>query len=94
LFYEVDKDALALLRAMKDYHEHHNPDTPFSEGTLLAPDLAAEHTRLEPDTLRYERAVGYLVREDALVWEEGVGTVVGVDFYKVTQRGLELLEQP
>jgi hypothetical protein len=38
--------------------------------------------------------VGYLVREDALVWEEGVGTVVGVDFYKVTQRGLELLEQP
>jgi hypothetical protein len=23
LFYEVDKDALALLKAMKDYHEHH-----------------------------------------------------------------------
>jgi hypothetical protein len=94
MFYEVDKDALALLRAMKDYHEHHNPDTPFSEGTLLAPDLAAEHTGLDPDTLRYERAVGYLVREEALVWEEGVGTVVGVDFYKVTERGLEFLEQP
>ena len=93
LFYEVDKDALALLRAMKDYHEHNNLDTPFSEGTLLAPELAAEHTGLESDTLRYERAVGYLVREGALVWEERVGTVPGVDFYRVTQRGLELLEQ-
>ena len=92
LFYEVDKDALALLRAMKDYHEHNNPeDTPFSEGTLLAPDLAAEQIELDPDTLRYERAVGHLVREGALVWEEGIGMVVGVDFYKVTERGLELL---
>jgi hypothetical protein len=94
LFYEVDKDALALLRAMKDYHEHHNPETPISEGTLLAPELASEHTRLEPDTLRYERAVGYLVREGALVWDERVGTVPGVDFYRITQRGLELLGQP
>lgn len=95
MFYEVDKDALALLRAMKDYHEHNNPeDAPFSEGTLLAPELAAEHVGLEPDTLRYERAVGYLVREGALVWEEGVGMVVGVDFYRVTQRELELLERP
>jgi hypothetical protein len=95
LFYEVDKDALALLRAMKDYHEHHNPEeTPISEGVLLAPELAAEHTRLEPDTLRYERAVGYLVREGALVWDERVGTVAGVDFYRITQRGLELLGQP
>src|ERR687898_441829 len=88
LFYEVDKDALALLRAIKDYHEHHNPETPISEGTLLAPELAAEHTGLEPETLRYERAVGYLVREGALVWDERVGTVPGVDFYRITQRGL------
>ena len=94
MFYEVDKDALALLRAMKDYHENHDPDTPISEGTLLAPELAAEHVRLETDTLRYERAVGFLVREGALVWEERVGTVPGVDFYRITQRGLELLEQP
>jgi len=95
LFYEVDKDALALLGAMKDYHEHNNPeDAPFSEGTLLAPELAAEHVGIETDTLRYERALGYLVREGALVWEEGVGTVVGVDFYRITQRGLEFLEQP
>jgi hypothetical protein len=95
LFYEVDKDALALLRAMKDYHEHHNPeDAPFSEGTLLAPELAAEHAGLETDTLRYERALGYLVREGALVWEERVGTVPGVDFYRITQRGVELLGQP
>ena len=91
MFYEVDKDALALLRAMKDYHEHQNPDMPFSEGTLLAPELAAEHVGTETDTLRYERAVGYLVRDGALVWEERVGTVPGVDFYKVTERGLELL---
>ena len=94
LFYEVDKDALVLLRAMKDYHEHHNPDVPFSEGTLLAPELAAEHAGLETDSLRYERAVGYLVREGALVWEERVGTVPGVDFYRITQRGVELLGQP
>ena len=94
MFYEVDKDALALLRAMKDYHEHHNPGTPFSEGTLLAPELASEHVGLETGSLRYERAVGYLVREGVLVWEEQVGTVVGVDFYRITQRGLELLGQP
>jgi hypothetical protein len=95
LFYEVDKDALALLRAMKDYHERNNPeDAPFSEGTLLAPDLAAEHVGLETDSLRFERAVGYLVREGALVRDEGVGTVPGVDLYKVTAQGLELLDQP
>jgi hypothetical protein len=93
LFYEVEAEALALLRAMKDYHEYHNLDTPFSEGTLLAPELAAEHIELDPDTLRYERAVGYLVREGALMWEERVGTVPGVDFYRVTQRGMELLDQ-
>ena len=94
LFYEVDKDALALLRAMKDYHEDHNPETPISEGTLLAPELAAEHAELETDSLRYERVVGYLVREGALVWDERVGTVPGVDFYRITQRGVELLGQP
>jgi len=94
LFYEVEAEALALLRAMKECHEQNNPDAPFSEGTLLAPELAAEHVGLEPDSLRYERAVGHLVREGALVWEERVGTVPGVDFYRITQRGLELLEQP
>jgi hypothetical protein len=94
LFYEVDKDALALLRAMKECHVHHYPQTPISEGTLLAPELASEHVRLEPETLRNERAVRYLVREGALVWDERVGTVVGVDFYRITQRGLQLLEQP
>jgi hypothetical protein len=39
------------------------------------------------------RTVGYLAREGALVSDEGVGTVRGVDFYRITQRGLELLEQ-
>jgi hypothetical protein len=33
------------------------------------------------------------VREGALPWDERVGTVPGVDFYRITQRGLELLEQ-
>jgi hypothetical protein len=94
MFYEVKADALALLRAMKGYHERHDPDTPFADGTRLAPYLAAERAGLDPDTLRYERALRYLVREGALVWEKRMGTVLGVDFYSVTQSGLELLEEP
>ncbi len=70
MFYEVKTDARALLRAMKEYHEHHDPEAP-----------------------RYERAIRHLVREGALVWEERVGTVPGIDFYRVTRRGLELLEE-
>ena len=89
----MDKDALALLRAMEEHHQRNAPDEPLSEGTRLAPELAAEGVGLEPKAFRYERALRYLVREGALVWEEGIGTVVGVDFYKVTERGLELLEQ-
>src|SRR3712207_1078132 len=37
MFYEVKTDASALLRAMKEHHEHHEPDAPFSDGTHLAP---------------------------------------------------------
>jgi hypothetical protein len=91
MFYEVRSDATALLRTMKEYHEHHDPDAPFSDGTRIAPYLAAEHAGLDPESLRYERAVRHLVREGALVWEERVGTVPGVDFYRVTHSGLELL---
>jgi hypothetical protein len=90
-FYEVKTDAVALLRAMKEYHERHDPGAPFSAGTRLAPYLAAERAGLDPDTLRYERAVRYLVREGVLVWEERVGTVPGIDFYRFTGSGLELL---
>ncbi|HEX2183509.1 MAG TPA: hypothetical protein VHH10_14600 [Rubrobacteraceae bacterium] len=86
-------DAVALLRAMKEYHEQHNPVAPFSEGTRLAPYLAAERAGLDPDTPRYERAVRYLVREGVLVWEERVGTVPGVDFYRYTGNGVELLRE-
>ena len=93
MFYEVKADASALLRAMKEYHEHHDPDVPFSDGARLAPYLSAEGAGLDPETPRYQRAVRYLVREGALVWEERVGTVPGVDFYRVTRRGLELLEE-
>jgi hypothetical protein len=93
MFYEVDKDALALLRAAKEHHDRLEPEEPFSEGTRVAPGLVAERAGLEPETLRYERALRYLVREGALVWEERVGTVPGVDFYRVTRRGLELLEE-
>jgi hypothetical protein len=93
MFYEVKADARALLRAMKEYHEHHDPDAPFSDGTRLAPYLAAERAGLDPESLRYERAVRHLVREGALVWEERLGTVPGVDFYRVTRTGLELLEE-
>ena len=90
MFYEVKTDAKALLRAMKEYHE---PEVPFSDGTRLAPYLAAEGAGLGPEAPRYERAIRHLVREGALVWEERVGTVPGIDFYRVTRRGLELLEE-
>ena len=93
MFYEVKTDASALLRAMKEYHEHHDPDAPFSDGTRLAPYLAAEGAGLDPETPRYERAIRHLVREGALVWEERVGTVPGIDFYRFTGSGMELLRQ-
>jgi hypothetical protein len=92
MFYEVKADAVALLQAMKEDHERHNLDVPFAHGTRLAPYLVAEHAGLDPDTLRYERAVRYLVREGTLVWVERVGSVPGVDFYTLTGRGLEILE--
>jgi hypothetical protein len=92
-FYEVRVDAVALLRAMKEYHERHDPGVPFSKGTRLAPYLAAERAGLDPDTLRYEKAVRYLVREGVLVWEERVGTVPGIDFYRFTGSGVELLRE-
>jgi hypothetical protein len=94
LFYEVDRDALALLRAMKEHHDHHNPDTPLSEGTRLAPELVAASVGMEPGAMRYERAVRYLVREGAVVWDERLGGVPGVDFYRITARGLEMLGTP
>jgi hypothetical protein len=93
VFYEVDKDAMALLRAMEEHHELHNSEEPLSDGVRLAPELVAESVGLEPDTLRYERALRYLVREGALVREERLGGVPGVDFYGVTGRGLEMLER-
>ena len=91
MFYEVEPDALALLRAAKEHHERLEPGEPFSEGTRVAPALVAERAGLEPETLRYERAVRYLVREWALVWEERLGGVPGVDIYWVTRRGLEMM---
>ncbi len=91
MFYEVDKDALALLLAMKEHYEQQNPDTPLSDGTRVAPQLIAERLGLKPDTLRYERAVRYLVREGALTWEGRLGNVPGVDFYNITEHGLEML---
>jgi hypothetical protein len=92
VFYEVDQDALALLRAVKEHHDRLKPGEPLLEGTRVAPALVAERVGLEPDTLRYERAVRYLVREGALVWEERLGGVPGVDIYWITRRGLEMLE--
>jgi len=91
MFYEVDKDALALLRAAKEHHDRLEPEEPFSEGTRVAPGLVAERAGLVPETLRYERALRYLVREGALVWEERLGGVPGLDIYWVTRRGLEML---
>ena len=91
MFYEVDKDALTLLRGMKEHYDHHNPYTPLSEGTRLAPELVVKEVGLDTETLRYERALRYLVREGALVWEERLGSVPGVEFYQVTGRGFKML---
>jgi hypothetical protein len=94
MFFEVEKEALALLQAIKEHHDLLESEEPFSEGTRVSPELVAERVGLEPETLRYERALRYLVREGALVWEERLGGVPGVDIYKVTRRGLELLRAP
>lgn len=94
MFFEVDKDALALLQATKEHHDRLESEEPFSEGTRVAPELVAERAGLEVETLRYERALRYLVREGVLVWEERLGGVPGVDIYWVTRRGLEMLRAP
>jgi len=91
MFHEVNKDALALLRAMKEHHDLQDPEEPLAEGTRLAPELVAERVGLDPDTLRYERAVRHLVREGALVWEKRLGSVPGIDFYRITEHGLQMM---
>ena len=83
---------MAVLRAAKEHHDRLEPGEPLSEGTRVAPELVAGRVGLEPETLRYERAVRYLVREGALVWEERLGGVPGVDLYRITHRGIEMLE--
>jgi hypothetical protein len=64
----------------------------LSEGTRVAPGLVAERVGLEPETLRYARAVRYLLKEGALVWEERLGGVPGIELYRITRRCLEMLE--
>jgi hypothetical protein len=88
---EAHQDAMALLRAMKERHDQHNPEEPLSKGTRVAPELVSERVGVEAGTLRYERALRYLVSEGALVWEERLGGAPGVDFYLITRRGLEKL---
>ena len=92
MFREVDADALAILRVLKDHHDQRNPGAPLVEGTRVAPELVVERAGLEPNTVRYERAVRHLVGQGALVWEERLGSTPGIDFYRVTERGLEMME--
>jgi hypothetical protein len=40
VFYEVNRDALALLRAAKEHHDRLEPRELFSDGTRVAPVLA------------------------------------------------------
>ena len=84
---------MALLRAMKERHDQHNPEEPLSEGARLAPELVSERVGVELGTMRYERALRYLVSEGALVWEERLGSAPGVDFYLITRRGLDMLSR-
>jgi hypothetical protein len=91
VFREVKQVALALLRTMKRHHDEHDPATLLSEGANLASELLAERARLKPTSLRYEKAgFAYLVLEGALVWEERLGSVPGVDLYRITERGLDM----
>ena len=69
LFYEVEAEALALLGAMKECHEQHNPDAPFSQGTLLAP----EHD----GRARWARPGLTSLREGCGTSREGRGVGVG-----------------
>ena len=92
MFYEVDKDAMALLRGTKKHYQRDAPDEPLSERTRLVPELSAESVGLEPKGFRYERALRHLLREGALVREERLGGVPGVDYYRITERGLQMLE--
>jgi len=91
MFRDVDAEALALLRALKDHYDQHNPGMPLVEETRLAPGLVAERAGLDPATLRYEKAVRRLVEEGALVWAERLGSTPGLDFYRITQRGLAMM---
>ena len=91
MFREVDADAVALLRTLKDHYDQHNPGAPLEEGTRVVPELVAERAGLDPDSLRYEKAVRHLVGEGALVWEERLGSTPGVDFYRITERGIAMI---
>jgi hypothetical protein len=92
MFREVDPDSLALLRALKGHYDQHSPGVPLVEGTRLAPELVAEGVGLGRDSLRYEKAVRHLVGEGALVWTGRLGSTPGVDFYRITECGLTMME--
>jgi hypothetical protein len=64
---------------------------PLVEETRLAPALVAEREGLDPDTLRFERLIRHLIGEGALVWAERLGSTPGLDFYRITQRGLAMM---
>ena len=76
---------------MKDHYDQHNLGAPLTEGTRLAPGLAAERAGLDPDPLHYERLIRHLIGEGALVWAEPFGSTPGVDFYRITERGLAMM---
>ena len=57
----------------------------------MAPELLAERAELDPDSLRYEKALRHLVGEGALVWADRLGSTLGVDFYRITERGLTMM---
>jgi hypothetical protein len=94
VFYEVDEDALALLRTAKEHHDWLEPGEPFSEGTRVALALVAERANLVPETLRYERAVRYLVREGALVWRNASAVYQGSTSIGLQGVGLRCLKYP
>ncbi len=84
--------AQQILQGVKELHEEHNPTTPLSPGTPVAPHAAAERIGISPIGRWYAAALEYLEGEGALQPNPRTGNAVGQARYVLGERGPELLE--